>query len=86
MYHLKSFDTLDLPIFLTRQRLEVKVKAAAEVNTFCEGGLLAFRSVIARNAGNREDDLNAEAGKLRYCVIKSKAEVSRGVKRVTVRC
>jgi hypothetical protein len=64
MYHLKSSDTLDLLIFLIRQRLEVKtsvlkinaaveakVKAAAKVNTFCEGGLLAFGSVMARNAG-----------------------------------
>jgi hypothetical protein len=61
-------------------------KAAAEVNTFCEGGLLAFGSVMAENAGNREDDLGAEAGILRYCVIESKAEVSKGVERVTVGC
>lgn len=31
---------------------------------------------MAGNAGNGEDDLTAEAGTLRYCVMESEAEVS----------
>jgi hypothetical protein len=41
---------------------------------------------MAGNAGNRKEGINVKAGTLQYCVIKSKAEVSKGVRRVTVGC